>query len=308
MNQHSKVRKPISEIIRILLVEDNPGDVRLIQETIGETDASFEITHVERLREAQKLLRESGFHIILLDLLLPDGTGIDTFLRLVAQVPEVPIIVLTGLDNENLAVKAVREGAQDYIVKGRLDGDSLVRSIRYAIERHRIQMTLRNMSHVNELTGLYNRRGFLTMIEQHWKLASRTEKGFLLVFADLDGLKQINDSYGHNEGDTALISTAEILKKAFRDSDIIARIGGDEFVALLIEADKNDICIITDRLQKRLENYNGNSSRPYKLSISTGIVHYAPQSKYSVDKLLSQADTLMYIHKLDKKVKIRRGK
>jgi two-component system cell cycle response regulator len=196
MNQRSEIQNPNSETIRILLVEDNPGDVRLIQETVREADVAFEVTYVERLSGAQKLLRESIFHVILLDLLLPDGTGIDTFLRLVALVPEVPIIVLTGLDNENLAVKAVREGAQDYIVKGCLDGGSLARSIRYSIERHRIQMTLRNMSHIDELTDLYNRRGFLTMVEQHWKLAPRTEKGFLLVFADLDRLKQINDSYG----------------------------------------------------------------------------------------------------------------
>ncbi|HEX3035905.1 MAG TPA: GGDEF domain-containing response regulator [Thermodesulfobacteriota bacterium] len=291
-----------------MLVEDNPGDARLIEETIGETDTTFEITHANRLSEARKLLRESEFHVILLDLLLPDGTGIDTFLRLVALVPDIPIIVLTGLNNENLAVRAVREGAQDYTVKGQLDGGSLVRSIRYAIERHRVQMTLRNMSHIDELTELYNRRGFLTMLEQHCKLAPGTEKGFLLVFAGLDYLKQINDIFGHNEGDMALINTAEILRKTFRDSDIIARIGGDEFVILLIEADNEDMDIITARLQKRLDDYNGNSNRPYKLSISTGIVPYEPQSRYSVDEILSQADTLMYTNKLAKKVKSRRGK
>jgi diguanylate cyclase (GGDEF)-like protein len=105
------------------------------------------------------------------------------------------------------------------------------------------------------------------------------------------------------EGDIALINTAEILKKTFRNSDVIARIGGDEFVTLLIEADKGDIEIITSRLEKKLEDYNENSNRPYKLSLSAGIIHYGPKSKYSVNELLLQADTLMYTHKLDKKVK-----
>lgn len=146
------------------------------------------------------------------------------------------------------------------------------------------------------------------MLEHHCKLAPGTEKGFLLVFAGLDYLKQINDIFSHNEGDMAPINTAEILRKTFRDSDTIARIGGDEFVILLIEADNEDMDIITARLQKRLDDYNGNSNRPYKLSISTGIVPYEPQSRYSVDEILSQADTLMYTNKLAKKVKSRRGK
>jgi diguanylate cyclase (GGDEF) domain len=302
MNPKPETRNPK---LNILLIEDNPGDARLIKEVIEEADAAqFELMHVERLSEAIKSLKEDSFDAILLDLLLPDGTGFDAFAKAYTQAPQIPIIVLTGLDSEVLAMRTVRGGAQDYLVKGRIDSSSLVRSIRYAIQRHQLQSELRNLSLVDELTGLYNRRGFLTLAEQQLRLASRAEKGFLLAFADLDDLKQINDTFGHHEGDMALINTAAILKETFRNSDIIARIGGDEFVIVLIEAHNDDAEIIVRRLHANVESHNAKENRPYKLSISIGTAYYDPESpSFSIHEMLSRADTLMYAQKLNKKVR-----
>jgi len=129
--------------IKILLVEDNPGDARLLREILAEvTFTQFELAHVERLSEALKRLGEKRFDVILLDLSLPDSQGFDTFTQVQAQAPQVPIIVLSGLDDESLAVRAVREGVQDYLVKGQMDGNLLARAMRYAIERKQVEETL----------------------------------------------------------------------------------------------------------------------------------------------------------------------
>ncbi len=131
-------------MIKILLVEDNPGDVRLLQEFLWDvTTAQFQLTPVERLEQTLKLLNQESFDVILLDLSLPDSQGLETFITLHHQAPAIPIIVLTGLDDENLALRAMQQGAQDYLVKGQVSGDLLVRCMRYAIERQRIEEALR---------------------------------------------------------------------------------------------------------------------------------------------------------------------
>jgi two-component system, cell cycle sensor histidine kinase and response regulator CckA len=134
----------VNPTIKILLVEDNPGDVFLLQETLSEiTVVQFNVVNVERLAEAQQRLQVDLFDVILLDLLLPDSAGLDTFTALHQQVPLIPIVVLTGMSDETLAMKAMQAGAQDYLVKGQVSGgDLLLRSIRYAIERKRVESTL----------------------------------------------------------------------------------------------------------------------------------------------------------------------
>ena len=138
------------------MVEDNPGDARLLREALAETGSiQFDSTHVGRLSEALRRLGDERFEIILLDLSLPDEQGLHTVVRVHRQVPNLPIVVMTGLEDEQLAVEALREGAQDYLVKGKVDGNLLVRSIRYAIERKRaeeqIQQNLRRLRALQEI-------------------------------------------------------------------------------------------------------------------------------------------------------------
>ena len=129
------------------------------------------------------------------------------------------------------------------------------------------------------------------------KLADRTKNGFLLPLADLDGLKSINDAFGHREGDLALIEMARVLKETFRESDIIARIGGDEFAVIAIEAGPDSAEIVRGRLSKNLEASNAGGSRRYTLSISLGIASYDPEHPCPIDELLARADAQLYEQK-----------
>jgi len=159
------------------------------------------------------------------------------------------------------------------------------------------------LSLTDELTGLYNQRGFFTLAEQHMKLARRTprnKKGLLLVYADMDGLKQINDRFGHKEGSLALVKTADILRQAFRDSDIIGRLGGDEFAVLAIEAPEHSGELMSARLQKLFKEYNAQNNHPFELSLSVGTAVIDGDSEVSVQEVLTKADQSMYRDKLKK--------
>jgi diguanylate cyclase (GGDEF)-like protein len=209
----------------------------------------------------------------------------------------MPIIVLTRDDDDALAVRALKAGAQDSLVKGQVNGNLLMRAIRYAIERHQLQVALHAMALVDDLTGLYNRRGFQTLARQQIKTADRIRKRVSFIFVDLDGLKAINDTFGHREGDIALIETADLLKETFRESDIIARVGGDEFVVLAMESTGQPDGQWAARLHEQLRARNARPERHFPLSLSMGVAYYDPEFPSPLDDLLHRADSLMYEEK-----------
>jgi len=169
----------------------------------------------------------------------------------------------------------------------------------YYLLRHFMQ--LHTLSITDELTGLYNRRGFFTLAKECLRLAKQSQKEVMLLYADLDNMKEINDTLGHEEGDRLIQETAAMLKSTYRTSDIIARIGGDEFVVFPVGTVKDHSDKIANRLQENIENYNAQANNRYSLRISTGIATYDPNSMQSIDELLKQADSLMYQHKQSKK-------
>jgi diguanylate cyclase (GGDEF)-like protein/PAS domain S-box-containing protein len=169
-------------------------------------------------------------------------------------------------------------------------------------DRKKMQDEIIAVSITDQLTGLYNRRGFLSLVEQQLKLSDRNKSGMLLFFADLDLLKQINDTLGHEEGDKALIEAANTLRETFRTSDIIARLGGDEFAVLAIDTDKSNSEIFSDRLQQLVDNWNKKENRNYRLSISIGCAYYDPENPCSIDELIGHADKLMYEQKQKKRL------
>ena len=168
---------------------------------------------------------------------------------------------------------------------------------KYSKRLEEMVQELRNQALVDGLTGLYNRRGFMFLAQQQLKLANRNKTGMLLLFADFNNLKWINDTLGHYKGDLALIETANILKGTFREPDIIARIGGDEFGVLAIEGRRDSAEMLISRLQENLDTHNARGTRRYKLSLSMGIARYDPECPCSIDELLGRADSLMYEQK-----------
>jgi diguanylate cyclase (GGDEF)-like protein/PAS domain S-box-containing protein len=171
-------------------------------------------------------------------------------------------------------------------------------------KRKVLEQKLQAISITDELTGLYNRRGFFILSQQQLKLARRTGKKSLLFFADLDKLKWINDTIGHQEGDMALFETARVLKDTFRETDVISRMGGDEFAVLAIDINDKTAMILLGRLQTSLNVYNAMEARKYKLSLSVGMAQYDPQNPVSLDVLISHADTLMYEEKRKKQGRV----
>jgi two-component system, cell cycle response regulator len=154
------------------------------------------------------------------------------------------------------------------------------------------------------LTGLYNRRGFMTLADHQTKLALRTLNPLFIIFADLDGLKTINDTYGHDMGDQAILATAQILQTAYRQSDLVARLGGDEFVVLHYCSSGDCADTIMERLRDQLRTYNSNfHGQPFKLSLSVGFAWFDPRYPSPLEELLREADEMMYARKKEKKVR-----
>jgi len=292
-------------IIKILLIEDNPGDVRLIRVALEEiANLQFELIHCETLAHAFKFLAVGKPDIILLDLGLPDSQELETVRRTRAAAEETPLVVLTVLDDGDLAVQSLREGAQDYLVKAQISGALLWHAMHYAMERQRVQLGLLNLALIDDLTGLGNRRGFFTLAEHHLKLAYRTGKPFLVAFVDLDGMKGINDTFGHQEGNRALVEASNILRDSFRQSDILARMGGDEFAIIVADAGEESITTVIARVQEKLRNRNAQPNRRYSLSFSIGIVPGDVAQRAHLESLLDRADAAMYEQKQSKKMSL----
>jgi len=162
----------------------------------------------------------------------------------------------------------------------------------------KVNAELESLSLTDDLTGLYNRRGFRALADHRIRLASRTGDAFSIVFVDLYGLKQINDRFGHQAGNLVLIEAADVLRAAFRSSDIVARLGGDEFAVFIAETGEDEIA---RRMQQRFDHRNSVTNHPYQLSFSAGIVSWQPGEDTNVDRLLGRADSLMYQQKQKKR-------
>lgn len=282
---------------KILLIENSTADAQLLR-LLLRADPRVSVTTVGQLAKGLSHLSREHFDLVLLDLSLPDGEGVEAICRVTHAARNVPIVVLSAVEDEELAIEALREGVQDWLVKAEIDRSLLMRVIRYACERHRLTSDLQSLALTDTLTGLYNRRGFVTVAEEQFKLARRTGHSISLAFVDLDDMKRINDELGHDYGDQALIATARILKSTFRASDTIARLGGDEFIVLLVAAGRSVSTRIRRRLLHALAKHN-QSQDAVPLSFSIGFAHYEPlSSKHAtLEDVMTEADQAMYAEK-----------
>jgi diguanylate cyclase (GGDEF)-like protein/PAS domain S-box-containing protein len=415
--------------IRVLLIEGDPEDVKRARRLLSMAPGTgFHITAVPRLADAIGELSHAEYDVILLALLLPDSKGLETFQRIHIRARHLPIVIFSNISDEGIAIDAVRAGAEDYIVKGSIDGITFGRVIRYAIERkkrkpseaettgeyertedlyrriveysqglicthdldgvllsvnpaaaHSLGYTpdemigknlgdfmsparrntigphlkklkddgtvggllpvitrdgeertwqfrnvlysekgapvyvigyaqdvtdlmrgrdeLQRQALTDELTGLHNRRAFLSLAEHALKVAQRNSTECLLFYADVDGLKKVNDTHGHHVGSAMIAEAAVVLRSVFRDSDVIARVGGDEFAVLAIAYSLNNAGLLLNRLSTKISTFNNSTDRPYSLSLSVGVAAFTPGSGRSVQQLMREADEAMYDQK-----------
>ncbi|MBN2509254.1 MAG: GGDEF domain-containing protein, partial [Spirochaetales bacterium] len=214
-------------------------------------------------------------------------------------------------DHLSGAMKGARllEDVRQYA--GRLEKEVEARTRELANRQRELEIALNNVSIareklerlavMDELTGLYNRRGFMTVANQQVNLIHRRENDVLLVFLDLDGLKHINDNFGHASGDIAIKAFADILVSVFRNTDIIGRLGGDEFTVLAIDCTIDEYDTILKRMENAIHAYNQTGKQEFTLSVSTGAAPYKPDSKFTLDELLEEADAQLYKMKKKKK-------
>jgi diguanylate cyclase len=287
-----------SSAIRIALIEDSPEYAllvgHLLQEELGE---AVVVEHRASITEAKSVLADDDLGCILLDLSLPEATRLEGLQTVRCRAPLVPIIVLSSEEEEEIAVQAVHEGAQDYLIKRRADGHLLGRAIRYAVERKRAELELAHRASHDALTGLPNRALFLERLTLTLARVERRSQGCAVLFLDLDRFKVVNDSLGHDVGDRLLREAAERLQAIVRPSDTVARFGGDEFMILCDDvAGEADAIVVAERIAGSLAVPFHIDGQMLHVGASIGIALAGDRSR-APQTIVRDADQTMYVAK-----------
>jgi diguanylate cyclase (GGDEF)-like protein len=286
---------PPESSLRVLLVEDSPDDGELVREMLEEVLGSrLELERLERLSDALGHLERSPVDCVVLDMGLPDAQGLESVRRIQATSGNVPIVILSGSDDEETAAQAVHEGAQDYLMKGQVDGHLLSRAIRYAIQRKGAELDLSHRALHDPVTELPNRTLFLDHLGLALARSGRQPSSLAVLFLDLDRFKTVNDSLGHAFGDRVLIEVAHRILALVRPSDTVARFGGDEFMVLCEDLSGEDEAIVVAR------RLNAGIAAPlivggHEIFISASIgIAFAGETDSIPGDLIRGADNAMY--------------
>lgn len=283
------------EVREVLLVEDNLIDAQLIRRLLRRVGgAYYRITHVRTLNDAILSAEELTPDVILADLNLPDSRGTDTVTSLQTSYPDIPLVIVSAWEDEAISLRSVKAGAQDYLVKGHIDGANLHRIIRYAVERKRTELELVRLAHYDQLTSLPNRTLLRERVEHAIARAMRAGTGVATLVLDMDRFKEINDMLGHDVGDALLVEVAERIGTSVRDHDTVARLGGDEFAVVLEGvSEAKEVLPVIERITDSLTELTSLKGHEIKSSISVGIAMY-PENGSNLSELLRAADLAMY--------------
>jgi diguanylate cyclase (GGDEF)-like protein len=287
----------------VLLIEDEQLIARVTEQMLKKASMrKYSLVHSRTLKDALERLRAEDFDVLLLDLNLPDSSSMDTLQAVLEESLDTPIIVLTGMTNYEMGFKAIKLGAQDFLVKGDFNFLMLDRAIVYGIERHRLQRTIRQLAVLDELTGLYNRRGFNALHPDILQRAQQPGVRGYMCFFDLDRFKQINDDLGHKKGDEALTEFASNLRSIFPKDALLVRLGGDEFVAMGIERGPNAATESIKALEIVLSVRNSVGPE-FRLEASVGLAYFDANGPSSMEELTATADAELYRNKEVRRLK-----
>jgi diguanylate cyclase (GGDEF)-like protein len=216
----------------------------------------------------------------------------------------VPIIVLTATHGHEIGFQAIKLGAQDFLVKGDFNYLTLDRAIVYSFERHRLQRTLRELAVIDELTGLYNRRGFNTLNPDMLQRVKQSDARGFLCFFDLDRFKQINDDHGHKQGDEALVEFAGNLRAIFKKDCLLVRLGGDEFLAMGLERHPGEVEESLQALAVVLSVRNRPGACEFALEASSGVAYFDRTTPVTIEELSAAADAALYRDKVGRHARV----
>jgi len=301
--------------VRILIAEDETVSRRVLKMTL-ESWGHEVIEARDGAVALQILQNDSPPKLAILDLSMPEMDGIKVCNQVRQNSSATPtyIILLTANTRKELIVTGLEAGADDYVTKP-FDTDELHARVKVGMRMVDLQMSLaqrvaelelaqeslRNLSLTDDLTGLYNRRGFFALAKQQLSSARREGRHASLVYIDMDGLKRLNDTHGHEIGSRVIQEVGDILRETFRSSDLIARIGGDEFVVFETSNDQIDEGTDVQRLQDNVTRHNAQQARDYEISLSIGVASMDSDSSMTLEELLKNGDKTMYQQKRSKR-------
>lgn len=286
--------------IKILLIEDDQDDFILTRDLLSEVDGGhFHLDWVQTYQEGLEQIEADMHDVYLIDYRLGAEDGLLLLRQAVQSGSQAPIIMLTGQADRNIDMAAMQAGAADYLVKGRIDGQLLERAIRYAVERSRLLKEIGELAARDAITGLYNRRELRRFLDYELERSKRYGHPLSCVMIDIDHFKEINDQFGHRAGDEVLRQIAQALRAHYRTTDLLARFGGDEFVAVMTETSADVARQGGERLRKLVEtesikiNRENNSIENIKITLSIGLAEF-PGDADSGEALIEAADQALY--------------
>lgn len=305
---------------KVLIIDDDQEDVHLMEEILlkmnGHVEA-FQIHAARNLREGFELLKKNNADIILLDLNLPDSRGMETFHKVNRAHPDIPIVILSVLYDDGLAIEAVRKGAQDYLFKKETNHDVMVRTIRFAVERNSLRRELASaysrlekLALIDPITELLNRRGLQEILSHEIERAQKKHSNLVVILVDLDDFKKINNALGHNTGDVVLKEVAMKLKAALRPTDYVGRVGGDEFMIFMPETLFAEGIRLAEKIRLAIAStvISMTSTEDVKVTGSLGLINLGmmPLSKsdISIHEMISRIHILLHKNKQSGKNRI----
>ncbi len=282
-------------MIKLLLVADDHQEALTINNMLKEgLQNQFTMEQSLSVTEALDLVQHQSFQAIILDLHLPEGQSFESIPQFIQYCPGAPILILSSVEDEEQAILAVKSGAQDYLIKGQTSSSTLCRAIRYAMERHRATQRITQLAHYDHLTGLANRGLFYERLNCAVARCNRNDMAMALMFLDLDHFKAINDTLGHECGDSLLKTVATRIKKCIREIDTGVRLGGDEFAVLLEQiVSVEDVAAVAQRILQLLAQPIIVNHHQLQITGSLGVTIY-PWDSANPQELLSHADAAMY--------------
>lgn len=285
----------MDRVVKILFIDREEGEFLLLGDLLsGIHHTDYQLVWYDRLEGALAAIFEDDYDLVLLDYYWSGDTARDLLTAARTQACTTPIVVMTSEQENEVDREAIRAGAADYLIKGRIDTETLERTLRYAIERKRTEQRLNRLAHYDTLTDIPNRILFRDRLEHAIRLADRDQAHFALMFIDLNGFKLVNDNFGHDIGDTVIQQCAQRLQECMRRSDSVARMGGDEFTLLLENTDSSaNVAHVAEKVIERISEPYHIGGYELTIGCSIGIAVF-PEAGRDTDALLKNADLAMY--------------